>query len=108
MDLVADKRSRQSGGRSAISTRSCSSAIVRARRRRPLHGVLGDPPVLSAVGLDPATYVKRQVTFVALGLVIVMLVASFDYRFLKIYAGMIYVASIVLLAARCGRRSARR
>jgi rod shape determining protein RodA len=52
---------------------------------------------LSAVGLDPGTYLKRQATFAALGMVIVMIVASFDYRFLKIYAGMIYTASIVLL-----------
>ncbi|MGE5461163.1 MAG: rod shape-determining protein RodA [Solirubrobacterales bacterium] len=52
---------------------------------------------LSAVGLDPGTYLKRQATFAALGMVIVMIVASFDYRFLKIYAGMIYAASIVLL-----------
>lgn len=52
---------------------------------------------LSAVHLDPGTYLKRQATFAALGLVIVMLVASFDYRFLKVYAGMIYAGSIVLL-----------
>ena len=52
---------------------------------------------LEAVDLDPGTYLKRQATFASLGVVIVMLVASFDYRFLRIYAGMIYGASIVLL-----------
>ncbi|HET9722623.1 MAG TPA: rod shape-determining protein RodA [Actinomycetota bacterium] len=52
---------------------------------------------LSAVALDPGTYLKRQATFAALGVVIVMLMASFDYRFLRIYAGMIYGASILLL-----------
>jgi rod shape determining protein RodA len=52
---------------------------------------------LEAVELDPGTYLKRQSTFAALGIVIVMLMASFDYRFLRIYAGMIYGASIVLL-----------
>ncbi len=52
---------------------------------------------LEAVGLDPGTYVKRQATFAALGLVVVMLVASFDYRFLKVYAGIVYVASLLLL-----------
>jgi rod shape determining protein RodA len=52
---------------------------------------------LSAVHLDSGTYLKRQATFAALGMVIVMIVASFDYRFLKIYAGMIYTASILLL-----------
>jgi rod shape determining protein RodA len=52
---------------------------------------------LSAVNLDPGTYLKRQGTFAALGVVVVMLTASFDYRFLKVYAGMIYGASIALL-----------
>jgi len=52
---------------------------------------------LEAVELDPGTYLKRQSTFAALGIVIVMLMASFDYRFLRIYAGMIYGASIALL-----------
>ena len=52
---------------------------------------------LEAVGLDPGFYVKRQITFLALGAVVLMLVASFDYRFLKVYAGLFYAASIVLL-----------
>ena len=52
---------------------------------------------LAAVGLDPGHFVKRQVTFVGLGAVVVMLVASFDYRLLKIYAGFVYIASLVLL-----------
>ncbi len=52
---------------------------------------------LAAVGLDPARFVKRQVTFVALGAIVVMAAASFDYRFLKVYAGLIYASSIVLL-----------
>jgi rod shape determining protein RodA len=52
---------------------------------------------LSAVGEDPAHYVKRQVTFLALGAIVVMAAASFDYRFLKVYAGIIYASSIVLL-----------
>ena len=52
---------------------------------------------LAAVDLDPGTYLKRQGTFAALGMVVVMLMASFDYRFLKVYAGIIYGASIALL-----------
>jgi rod shape determining protein RodA len=52
---------------------------------------------LAAVGEDPARYVKRQVTFLALGAIVVMAAASFDYRFLKVYAGLIYASSIVLL-----------
>lgn len=52
---------------------------------------------LDAIGLDPGTYLKRQATFAALGMVVVMLVASFDYRFLRIYAGMVYAGALVLL-----------
>lgn len=52
---------------------------------------------LIAVDLDPGRFVKRQATFLAVGLVVLLLAASFDYRMLKIYAGMIYVSSLVLL-----------
>jgi rod shape determining protein RodA len=52
---------------------------------------------LSAVDLDPGRFVKRQLTFLAVGLVVLLLAASFDYRLLKVYAGMIYVSSLVLL-----------
>jgi rod shape determining protein RodA len=41
--------------------------------------------------------VKRQITFAVLAVVVVMAVASFDYRFLRVYAGLIYATSIVLL-----------
>jgi rod shape determining protein RodA len=52
---------------------------------------------LDAIGEDPTFYVKRQVAFLALGVIVVMAAASFDYRFLKVYAGLIYASSIVLL-----------
>lgn len=52
---------------------------------------------LEAVGGDPGRFVKRQVTFVALGAIVLLAAASFDYRFLKVYAGLIYASSIVLL-----------
>ncbi len=52
---------------------------------------------LEAIGADPGTYLKRQATFAALGLIVVMAMASFDYRFLKVYAGIVYTVSIVLL-----------
>jgi len=52
---------------------------------------------LAAVGLDPGRFVKRQVTFLAVGAIVLMLALSFDYRLLKVYAGMIYVSSVVLL-----------
>ncbi|HKE53177.1 MAG TPA: rod shape-determining protein RodA [Actinomycetota bacterium] len=52
---------------------------------------------LAAVGLDPGRFVKRQLTFLAVALIVLMLAASFDYRLLKVYAGIVYVSSLVLL-----------
>ena len=52
---------------------------------------------LESINADTGYYVKRQITFLALGAVILLGVASFDYRFLKVYAGVIYVASLILL-----------
>jgi len=52
---------------------------------------------LSAIGADPGRFVKRQVTFLAVAAVVVLLAASFDYRLAKVYAGLVYAASLVLL-----------
>jgi rod shape determining protein RodA len=52
---------------------------------------------LSAVGLDPGRFVKRQVTFLAVAAIVLLLVASVDYRLFKVYAGIVYVSSLVLL-----------
>src|SRR5262245_23658452 len=48
-------------------------------------------------GLDPYTRVKKQVITAVIGLGIVVAIASFDYRFFKVYAGFIYVAAIASL-----------
>ena len=52
---------------------------------------------LSAVGLDPGRFVKRQLTFLAVAAILLLLVASVDYRLFKVYAGILYVSSLVLL-----------
>jgi len=52
---------------------------------------------LAAVGLDPGRFVKRQLTFLAIAVIVLVLAASFDYRLLKVYAGILYVSSLVLL-----------
>ena len=52
---------------------------------------------LAAVDLDPGRFVKRQVTFLGVGVVVLMVAASFDYRLLKVYAGIVYVSSLALL-----------
>ena len=52
---------------------------------------------LEAVHLDPGRFVKRQLTFLAVGAIVLMVAVSFDYRLLKVYAGIVYVSSLVLL-----------
>ncbi|HSL14894.1 MAG TPA: rod shape-determining protein RodA [Actinomycetota bacterium] len=47
--------------------------------------------------LDPGLYMKKQLGFLLIGAVVLLLAASFDYRFVKVYAGLIYVASLILL-----------
>ncbi len=52
---------------------------------------------LVAQRIDPGFYLKKQLTFVTLGIVAILVAASFDYRFAKVYAGIVYVASLALL-----------
>jgi rod shape determining protein RodA len=52
---------------------------------------------LLAQHLDPGIYVKKQSVFLAIAAMGTAIAASFDYRFLKVYAGILYVASLVLL-----------
>lgn len=52
---------------------------------------------LTAAHLDPAYYLKRQVTWILLGGVLLLFMASFDYRFVKVYAPIIYGATFFFL-----------
>ena len=52
---------------------------------------------LLAQELDVNTFVKKQLTFLAAAAVVCVAAATFEYRFLKVYAGMVYVASLILL-----------
>ncbi len=52
---------------------------------------------LATLRLDPGYFVKKQATFLVLGLVLMVMVATFDYRFAKVYAGMMYVGMLALL-----------
>lgn len=52
---------------------------------------------LSDLNLDPGTYLKRQGTWTFLGVILVLVFASFDYRFLKVYAGFVYFGALGLL-----------
>jgi len=53
---------------------------------------------LRADGFDPFERVKRQVMVVIAGSVLLVLVASFDYRFFKVYAGFFYAAGLFFVA----------
>ncbi len=46
-------------------------------------------------GLDPFSRVNKQVVTAVLGIVLLLVMATFDYRFLKVYAGFIFGATIV-------------
>ena len=47
--------------------------------------------------LDPFLRVNRQVSVSAIGLVLLLLTASFDYRFLKVYAAFVYAGVVLSL-----------
>jgi rod shape determining protein RodA len=49
-------------------------------------------------GLDPLSRVNKQVVTAALGFVVLIVMSTFDYRFLKVYAGFIYGLTLFLLA----------
>lgn len=55
------------------------------------------PTLVLQQHLDPGLYMKKQLGFLVIGAVVLLLAASFDYRFVKVYAGLIYVASLILL-----------
>jgi rod shape determining protein RodA len=52
---------------------------------------------LAQDGLDPFTRVKKQGVTAILGLIIVLVIATMDYRFFKVYAGFVYGASLLML-----------
>ncbi|HSL12291.1 MAG TPA: rod shape-determining protein RodA [Actinomycetota bacterium] len=53
---------------------------------------------LEADGFDPFDRVKKQAVTAAIGVVLVLVIATFDYRFFKVYAGFIYAGTLLLLA----------
>jgi rod shape determining protein RodA len=48
-------------------------------------------------GESPFARVQKQMVTAAIGVVLMLLVATFDYRFLKVYAGFLYAGMIVVL-----------
>jgi rod shape determining protein RodA len=52
---------------------------------------------LRTLGTDPGFYLKRQIVFLMLGLIAMILVATFDYRLSKVYAPITYAVVVFLL-----------
>ncbi len=52
---------------------------------------------LETLNEDPMIYVKKQVAALVLGFLLLLIIATFDYRFFKVYAGFIYAATIATL-----------
>jgi rod shape determining protein RodA len=52
---------------------------------------------LLALGEDPGFYLKRQLTFVMLGVIVMIMAATFDYRLVKVYAPIIYGVALLSL-----------
>ena len=52
---------------------------------------------LRGMGVEPFARVKKQAVTAVLGFVGLLVIASFDYRFFKVYAGFIYLGSLALL-----------
>jgi rod shape determining protein RodA len=56
-------------------------------------------PELRAAGQDPHTYLKKQIVWGALGLILMFVVASIDYRKYRKWTPLIYAAALLLLLA---------
>ncbi|MDP8987760.1 MAG: FtsW/RodA/SpoVE family cell cycle protein, partial [Actinomycetota bacterium] len=52
---------------------------------------------MADAGLDPYTYLKRQILFLALGTVVMAAVTAIDYRTLRDLAPLGYLAALTLL-----------
>jgi rod shape determining protein RodA len=56
-------------------------------------------PSLREAGLDPHTYLKKQILNVGIGVVLMLAVASMDYRRLRSWTPIVYGVTLLLLAA---------
>jgi rod shape determining protein RodA len=52
---------------------------------------------LAALGEDPGFYLKKQVAFLMLGVIAMIVAATFDYRLVKVYAPIAYGAVVLAL-----------
>jgi len=104
LDSASSVRSRpparpQSGGVSSAWVRSVDWLLVGSAVAM---SVLGSLLIYSATqgklahqGLDPQTFLKRHLVNLLIGLALAFLIQRFDYRLLRAYTPILYLASIV-------------
>jgi rod shape determining protein RodA len=56
-------------------------------------------PALEAAGLDPHTYLKKQLLWGGLGAILMVVTASIDYRWIRRWTPVLYGASLLMLLA---------
>jgi rod shape determining protein RodA len=56
-------------------------------------------PVLAQAGVNPHTYLEKQLLNVVIGLALLVAVSLIDYRLLRLYAPLVYAAGVVGLLA---------
>ena len=64
---------------------------------------------LRTLGEDPGFYLKKQIAFLMLGVVVMAIVATFDYRLVKVYSGIafgIMVFALLLVLTPIGDETA--
>ena len=116
----SDERRQPSGPRSRAPAVRATGTTTRVKARPPRLGAdcsrprrcspLGTLLVWSATsarndltGGDPNAFVKRHLVNIAIGVVLGVMVAATDHRWVRILAPLVYVASIVGLRAGAGR-----
>ena len=50
---------------------------------------------LSAFGVDPTAFVKKQLAWLVLSCAVLLISIAFDYRYAKVYAGFIYAGMLL-------------
>lgn len=50
-----------------------------------------------SLGLDPATFLKRHIAYAVLGAIVLLVVAAFDYRYVRAFAPVLYGVTAVTL-----------
>jgi rod shape determining protein RodA len=88
-------------GRDSSAARHLDPALIVTAVLLSVYGLLmvysATHQSLQSLGEDPGFYLKKQIAFLMLGLIAMIITATFDYRLVKVYAGIAYVVMLFLL-----------